>query len=193
MTPLEPIGTDEFLTSRRHSSRSASNSVSPSGKPARSPRRRARILALQALYEGDLVGHDPVAVIERLIIDEPAEPNVVSYGRRLVCGVVQDRSEIDREIVRAAPAWPIEQMPSIDKNLLRLAIYELIHDNSQVPAKAAINEAVEIAKEFGSESSSRFVNGVLGTVVAGEESRSSSIRGTDSVGTDSDAPQISDE
>jgi N utilization substance protein B len=150
---------------------------------AQSPRRRARVLALKSLFEGDLVGHDPCEVVGRLVEEESADRNVAAYARRLVEGVIRDRAAIDGEIARAAPAWPIEQMPSIDKNLLRLAIYELLHDNSQVPAKVAINEAVEIAKSFGSESSSRFVNGVLGTVVAGQESRASSNRGSDSPGT----------
>ena len=78
---------------------------------------------------------------------------------------------IDQTLQSAAPAWPLAQMPAVDKSLLRLAIYEVLFDNRRVPVKAAINEAVEIAKEFGSENSSRFVNGVLGTVVAGQEKR----------------------
>jgi N utilization substance protein B len=157
-----------------------------------SPRRRARVLALKSLFEGDLVGHDPLEVVGRLVDDEPGEVAVVAYARHLVEGVLRERPEIDREITRAAPAWPIEQMPAVDKNLLRLAIYELLHDNSQVPARAAINEAVEIAKGFGSESSSRFVNGVLGTVVAGQESRASSNRGSDSTGTCPIVPPVAD-
>jgi N utilization substance protein B len=147
---------------------------------------------LKALFEGDLVGHDPLEVVDRLVNEEPAERNVASYARRLIEGVIRDRAAIDAEIVLAAPAWPIEQMPSIDKNLLRLAIYELLHDNSQVPAKVAINEAVEIAKSFGSESSSRFVNGVLGTVVAGQESRAPSNRGSDTAGTVPAVPPAGD-
>jgi len=134
------------------------------------PRRRGRELALQSLYEGDLVGHDPLAVLDRVIADEElADTKVDLHARRLVAGVTRERAAIDHEISRAAPAWPIEQMPAVDKNLLRLAIYEVLFDNGQVPMKAAINEAVEIAKRFGSESSSRFVNGVLGTVVSGQE------------------------
>jgi N utilization substance protein B len=134
------------------------------------PRRRGRELALQSLYEADLVGHDPLGILDRVIADEDlADSSADVHARRLVVGVVLRRDEIDREIVRAAPAWPIRQMPAVDKNLLRLAIYEVLFDNGQVPMKAAINEAVEIAKRFGSESSSRFVNGVLGTVVSGQE------------------------
>jgi transcription antitermination protein NusB len=134
------------------------------------PRRRGRELALQSLYEADLVGHDPISILDRVIADDDLADSVAdAHARRLVVGVGRLRDEIDREIVRAAPAWPIGQMPAVDKNLLRLAIYEVLFDNGQVPMKAAINEAVEIAKRFGSESSSRFVNGVLGTVVSGQE------------------------
>lgn len=157
-----------------------------------SPRRWARILALKALFEGDLVRHDPVLVVDRLIDEDSPGRNVESYARRLVVGVVRGQSDIDREIVDAAPAWPIEQMPSIDKSLLRLAIHELIHDNSHVPAKAAINEAVEIAKDFGSESSSRFVNGVLGTILARKQNRASRSRDVDSTETASDVPPVAD-
>jgi N utilization substance protein B len=136
------------------------------------PRRRGRELAMQSLYEADLVGHDPMYVLNRAIVDEDLEESVAAeHARRLVGGVIRQRDDIDRELVRAAPAWPIEQMPPVDKNLLRLAIYEVLFDNVQVPMKAAINEAVEIAKRFGSENSSRFVNGVLGTVAAGQERR----------------------
>jgi N utilization substance protein B len=134
------------------------------------PRRRGRELALQSLYESDLVGHDPLTVLARVIADEELADTMADvHARRLVNGVTREREAIDREISRAAPAWPIEQMPAVDKNLLRLAIYEVLFDNGHVPMKAAINEAVEIAKRFGSENSSRFVNGVLGTVVAGQE------------------------
>jgi len=139
---------------------------------ARAPasvRRQGRILALQALYEADLVRHDPVDALERNRAEEEVEPAASTYGRHLVEGVVAHREAIDRELSRSAPVWPLEQMPAIDKNLLRLAIYELLFDNRRVPIKAAINEAVEIAKSFGSDNSSRFVNGVLGTVVAGKE------------------------
>ena len=136
------------------------------------PRRRGRELALLSLYEADLVGHDPMAVLDRTPDDDaPSEAIASARARRLVAGVFRERAAIDREIVRAAPAWPLEQMPAVDKSLLRLAIYEILFDNRQVPTKAAINEAVEIAKRFGSENSSRFVNGVLGTVVAGQEKR----------------------
>ncbi len=131
-------------------------------------RRQARIVALQSLYEADIAGHDPIETLNRNLAEEECDAAVAAYARHLVEGVVVHRAEIDRTLAAAAPAWPLDQMPPIDKNLLRLAIHELLFDNKLVPVKAAINEAVEIAKIFGSESSSRFVNGVLGTVVAGQ-------------------------
>jgi N utilization substance protein B len=145
-----------------------------SDKPMRVPgdlRRHGRILALQSLYEGDLVGHEPREVLERAIADDGLEAIAADVARRLVNGVVENREAIDRELIQAAPAWPLDQMPPIDKNLLRLAIYEILFDNRRVPVKAAINEAVEIAKSYGSDNSSRFVNGVLGTVAAGGAKR----------------------
>lgn len=131
-------------------------------------RRQARIIALQSLYEADLAGHDPLETLDRNLAEEECDAAAAAYARHLVEGVVGRRAEIDERLTKAAPAWPLDQMPPIDKNVLRLAIYELLFDNRHVPMKAAINEAVEIAKIFGSESSSRFVNGVLGTVVAGQ-------------------------
>ncbi|MBX6771753.1 MAG: transcription antitermination factor NusB [Chloroflexi bacterium] len=122
---------------------------------------------MQSLFEADLVGHDPLAVLERNLAEGEAGEVDAAYARQLVTGVVEHRAEIDRILSQAAPLWPLEQMPPVDKNVLRLAIYELLFDNRRVPMKAAINEAVEIAKIFGSDSSSRFVNGVLGTVAAG--------------------------
>jgi N utilization substance protein B len=137
----------------------------------RDNRRRGRILALQGLFEADLVGHDPLEALAQALEEETGEPEVGKFARRLLSGVVANREAIDQTLQSAAPAWPLAQMPAVDKSLLRLAIYEVLFDNRRVPVKAAINEAVEIAKEFGSENSSRFVNGVLGTVVAGQENR----------------------
>jgi N utilization substance protein B len=90
-------------------------------------------------------------------------PRVAEYADELVHGVLEHLDAIDSTIQEVAPEWPIAQMARIDKNVLRLAIYEILFNNS-VPAKAAINEAVELAKSFGSDTSSRFVNGVLGTI-----------------------------
>ena len=129
-------------------------------------RRQARILAFQTLFELDTTGHAAGEVLARLLEETPLPSEAAEFSRRLVSGVLQQRSEIDRIISQAAPAWPLDQMARVDKSILRLAIFEILFNNDTVPAKAAINEAVELAKLFGSESSSKFVNGVLGTVVS---------------------------
>jgi N utilization substance protein B len=87
----------------------------------------------------------------------------IAFARDLVSGVIQNKEEIDQHIKRFAPAWPVEQIPIVDRNILRLAIFEILLDNS-VPVKVAINEAVELAKMFGGDNSPKFVNGVLGSV-----------------------------
>jgi len=128
-------------------------------------RRKARALALQALYEIDSVGHKTEEVVTRLLADETLSEENAVFTRELVSGVIQNKETIDQNIRRFAPAWPIEQIPVIDRNILRLAIFELLFDN-KVPVKVAINEAVELAKRFGSDSSPKFVNGVLGSISA---------------------------
>ncbi|MCX2727113.1 transcription antitermination factor NusB [Thermomicrobium sp. 4228-Ro] len=128
-------------------------------------RRQARILALQILYEVDVAGHRLDDVLERYRSEAQIPQPVRRYAERLVTGVRADLERIDRMIGEAAPAFPVEQLPPVDRNILRIAIYELLHE-PDVPLKAAINEAVEIAKQYGGESSGRFVNGVLGTIAA---------------------------
>ena len=128
-------------------------------------RRRARGLALQALYEIDATGHSAEGVLERLLTGEKLSEENSGFVHDLVTGVIQNKEEIDQNIRNFAPAWPLEQIPTIDRNILRLAIFEILIDN-KVPIKVAINEAVELAKTFGADSSSKFVNGVLGSVSA---------------------------
>lgn len=127
------------------------------------PRRKARIAALQALYEVDSTGHDVETAISRLIsgLELPAE--AADFAREIVKGVMGNRMKLDNIIGRFAPAWPVEQLSPVDRNILRLAIFEFFIDN-KVSAKIAINEAVELAKTFGSEGSHKFINGVLGSV-----------------------------
>ncbi len=127
------------------------------------PRQQARTLAFQALCEKDATGHDAEKALDNLLTEAPLSEGNAAFARDLVRGVVENLDEIDGHIRHFAPAWPMEQIPVVDKSVLRLAIYELLLDN-RVPAKVAINEAVELAKTFGSDSSSRFVNGVLGAV-----------------------------
>jgi N utilization substance protein B len=133
-------------------------------------RRRARELALQALYEIDAVQHAPHWVLDQHfshpmdIRDEPALSQAVQqYSSSLVLGVVRHRDVLDRYIQVHAPEWPLDQVALVDRNLLRMALYEFTVGG--IPTKVAINEAVELAKTFGAESAPRFVNGVLGSLV----------------------------
>ena len=133
-------------------------------QPRAGTRRQARTVALQTLYESDLAGHDAMEVLQRHVEDRRLDEAVAAFAGELVAGVVAHQEEIDARIQEAAPEWPLAQMVRIDKNILRLAIYEILYNNA-VPARAAINEAVELAKRFGGDTSSRFVNGVLGAIV----------------------------
>ena len=126
-------------------------------------RRRARTLALQALYEINSSGHKAEKVVNQLLADGDLSEENADFTRELVSGVIQNKDKIDEYIKRFAPAWPIDQIPAVDRSILRLAIFEILIDN-KVPVKVAINEAVELAKTFGSDNSSKFVNGVLGAV-----------------------------
>ena len=134
-------------------------------------RHRARIAALQALFEIDCAHHHPAVVIQRRLDDVMLPEAGAGFARELVDGVGTHQVELDTLIGRYAPEWPVEQIALIDRNILRLAIFEILLRND-TPVKVAINEAVELAKEFGSDSSGRFVNGVLGSLVASEPSAS---------------------
>ncbi|MFC2034505.1 transcription antitermination factor NusB [Chloroflexota bacterium] len=126
-------------------------------------RRKARAFAIQALYEIDSAWHETEEVVTRLLAEERLSEETANFIYELVRGVIQNKEKIDESISIFAPAWPMEQMPVVDRNILRLAIFEIMLDN-EVPVKVAINEAVELAKTFGSDNSSKFVNGVLGSV-----------------------------
>jgi transcription antitermination protein NusB len=126
-------------------------------------RRRARELALQALYEMDVAGHEPVPTLERLIDDARFEEQYAELSRTLLSGVISRLGELDGIIARTAPMWPAEQLSAVDRNILRIAIREFLVDNL-TPTGAAINEAVELAKRYGSDSSGKFINGVLGSL-----------------------------
>ncbi len=128
-------------------------------------RHKARTIALQALYEVDSVARRPETVVERLLSEADLSEENNTFIRELVDGAIRNKEEIDRNIQKFAPAWPVEQIAMVDRNILRLAIFEILFDN-KVPVKVAINEAVELAKTFGSEKSAKFVNGVLGSVSA---------------------------
>jgi transcription antitermination protein NusB len=128
-------------------------------------RRQARVRALQALYEIDSAGHDVSQVLGWQMEDKPLEEESEVFMRELVDGVLSNKGEIDGIIEVYAPAWPVVQMALIDRNILRLAIFEILFNN-KVPVKVAINEAVELAKVFGGDNTPKFINGVLGTVSA---------------------------
>ena len=128
-------------------------------------RRKARIIALQVLYEIDCSSHDPESVISRYIQEKVLPVETLDFVRELTTGVMQRKGEIDTIIQRFAPLFPLKQIAAIDRNILRIAIYESVFNNT-VPVKATINEAVEMAKSFGSDTSSKFINGVLGSVIA---------------------------
>ena len=127
-------------------------------------RRKARTIALQILYELDCSAHQPNEILARLLHEKALPDEAADFARSLVNGVLKNKKNIDDVIRRFAPAFPVEQIAPIDRNILRLAIFEVLFDN-RVPVKAAINEAVELAKGFGSDTSQKFVNGVLGSVV----------------------------
>lgn len=129
-------------------------------------RTRARIAVLQALYEVDVAGHPAGEVLGRRLGDVELSSAGEAFARQLASGVILHRTRINALIAQHAPEWPLDQMAVVDRNVLRMAIYELGEPTIDTPAKVAINEAVEMAKHFGSESSPRFVNGVLGSLMA---------------------------
>jgi len=132
-----------------------------------SSRHLSRSIAMQSLYEWDFSG-------KKSDLKKIVEKNIEEFGPgledetlvwQIITGVVEHLSELDKIIEKAAPEWPIEQTTIIDRNVLRIGLYELLFGNKEeVPPKVAINEAIELAKSFGGESSGKFINGVLGTV-----------------------------
>ena len=122
------------------------------------------MVALQVLYEVDVTGHAPEACGAWTLPEVPLRGEGEIFAQELVAGVLDHRQALDERIQAQAPAWPVSQLAGVDRNLLRLAIYEIMVDQ-RVPPKVAINEGVELAKLLGSESSSRFVNGVLGAIM----------------------------
>ena len=138
-------------------------------------RSQARVAALQTLYEVDIARHDPEEALARNAESLRLSPEARAFAEDLTRGTLARLTEIDAAIAAAAPEWPLSQMARIDKNTLRLAIYEILY-NTAVPAKAAINEAVELAKQFGGDASSRFVNGVLGAIYSTSQQSEQSAR-----------------
>ena len=131
-------------------------------------RHLSRSIAMQTLYEWDFNGADPAvlgAIMKKNLEEFGPGLDDQEFPRHLVEGVIEKRENLDTIIEKAAPEWPISQIAVVDRNILRLGLYELLYgDYNAVPPKVAINEAIELAKSFGGESSGKFVNGVLGTV-----------------------------
>lgn len=126
-------------------------------------RTKARSLALQVLYEVDLTGHPIGEVLEERLRDELLEPRLLEFARQIVVGVYPLTEKLDNLIAQHAPEWPLDQVAVIDRNILRIALWEFAVSRS-APIKVSINEAIELAKLFGSDSTPRFVNGVLGSL-----------------------------
>ena len=128
-------------------------------------RTRARSIALQALYEIDVTGHPTGIVLEERIQEGELDAELGEFSRQIVVGVAPLFETLDRFIAEHAPEWPMEQVAAIDRNILRMALWEFAVYGG-TPIKVAINEAVELAKTYGSDSTPRFVNGVLGSLAA---------------------------
>ncbi len=126
-------------------------------------RTRARSLALQVLYEVDLSNHSPGQVFTERLEDAPLTDALVDFARKIVFGVLPLTESLDNAIAKYAPEWPLDQVAPIDRNILRIAFWEFGIEK-QTPVKVAINEAVELAKTYGSDAAPGFVNGVLGSL-----------------------------
>lgn len=128
-------------------------------------RTKARGLALQVLYEVDLTDHLPGEVLQNRLAETELPDDLVAFASQIVVGVWPIARQLDASIARFAPEWPFDQIPAIDRNILRIATWEFAV-SGETPVKVAINEAVELAKLYGSDNAARFVNGVLGSLAA---------------------------
>jgi N utilization substance protein B len=126
-------------------------------------RTKARSIALQVLYEIDLTGHEPGEVLGDRLVEEPLDDGLVDFTRQIVFGVLPLVIKLDDFIAQHAPEWPLDQVAAIDRNIIRIALWEFAV-SGLTPVKVAINEAIELAKLYGSDSTPRFVNGVLGSL-----------------------------
>ncbi|MHB8807484.1 MAG: transcription antitermination factor NusB [Anaerolineaceae bacterium] len=127
------------------------------------PRTEARGLALQVLYEYDLSGHPAGEILMNRLQEDPRDESMIDFARQIITGIIPLSKKLDSMIAENAPEWPLDQISSIDKNIIRIALWEFAVSKI-TPVKVAINEAVELAKVYGSDSSPRFVNGVLGSL-----------------------------
>jgi transcription antitermination protein NusB len=127
-------------------------------------RTRARSLALQVLYEVDITQHPPGEVFKERLEETPLADELAEFARQIIFGVLPQIKILDQIIAQYAPEWPLDQIAAIDRNILRQACWEFASPGGETPVKVAINEAVELAKLYGSDSAPRFVNGVLGSL-----------------------------
>ncbi|MGD0355051.1 MAG: transcription antitermination factor NusB [Dehalococcoidia bacterium] len=132
---------------------------------SRGLRHRARIIALQALFELEFAANSPDTILERTVKEQEFKGEAADFAALLLHGVVDNRQLLDSTIARYAPTFPVDQLAPMDRNILRLALFEILV-NKKTPPKVAINEAVELAKEFSADTSPKFVNGVLGSVIS---------------------------
>lgn len=131
-------------------------------------RRRAREFALQMLFQLDVTGATPPEIFRHFWTDQHVDDATRAFSERLVSGVHEQREQTDRMIARCAEHWRIERMAVVDRNVLRIALYEMLHDPRTPPA-VAIDEAIEVAKKFGGAESGAFINGVLDALRKGLE------------------------
>ncbi len=127
------------------------------------PRTRARSLALQVLYEVDIANHPPGEIFKLRLEESPLADDLAEFARQIIFGTLPLTQTLDHLIAKYAPEWPLDQIAAIDRNILRMALWEFAV-SGETPLKVAINEAVELAKLYGSDSAPRFVNGVLGAL-----------------------------
>jgi N utilization substance protein B len=141
------------------------------------PRTRARSVALQALYEIDIIGHPAGKVIQERVEEAELDPNLAEFAIHIVSSVWPIVDVLDRFISEHAPEWPLDQVAIVDRNILRIALWEFAV-YGKTPIKVVINEAVELAKVYGSDSTPRFVNGVLGSLASRQNEIQQSLRHT---------------
>jgi transcription antitermination protein NusB len=155
------------------------------------PRHAARALALQVLYEVDLSQHQPGIVLGRHFVESPELPDEMrAFASELVSGVTTQRARLDERIGVCAPDFPVDTLATIDRNVLRIALFEL--ERGDVPMKATVNEAVELAKEFGGDAAPRFINGVLASAIVRYHSSRPNHSESDEGKQDVAAPNVDD-
>lgn len=127
------------------------------------PRTKARSLALQVLYEVDMANHPPGEIFKLRLEESPLPEDLAEFARQIIFGILPLTTTLDHLIAKYAPEWPLDQIAAIDRNILRMALWEFAV-SGETPLKVAINEAVELAKLYASDSAPRFINGVLGSL-----------------------------